>query len=196
MKRTKIHNFCLILSIAAIGWVRADIVPQGRGIVYGIGYVFSLKAPNGWMLDSESGVGDGFHAVFYPEGSNWKNGSVVCYPQAHEKTDALMTADQVAKDRIRDYRENGSPNYTGELVKVVKSDHGETARIFHFKNDQWGNLEAVAYFEERKTINYVTMSSRDAKAFANALSAFDELVKSYVFIGESLQNLPRAGSQR
>ena len=188
----KLIQIIIVLFVALATNVKADIVLGGRGVVFGEGYVFSLKAPGGWMLDSESGVGDGFHAVFYPEGSNWKNGIVVCYPQAHEKTAVLMTADDVAKDRIKDYRENGSPNYTGELVKVVKSDHGETARIYHFKNDQWGNIEAVAYFEQRKTINYVTMSSRDARAFTNALSAFDELVKSYVYIGESLQSLPRA----
>ncbi len=188
----KLIQIIIVLFVAWASHVKADIVLEGRGVIFGVDHVFSLKAPKGWMLDSESGVSDGFHAVFYPKGSNWANGLVVCYPAAHGKTDALMTADDVAKSRIKDYRDNGSPNYTGELIKVVKSDHGETARIYHFKNDQWGNIEAVAYFEQRKTINYVTMSSRDASAFANALSAFDELVKSYVFIGESLQSLPRA----
>ncbi|HEX7518427.1 MAG TPA: DnaJ domain-containing protein [Chthoniobacterales bacterium] len=157
---------------------------EGFGIVYGADYAFGFNAPKGWMLDNESGLKQGVHAVFYPKGSTWENSVVVAYASARPKTDKIVTADDAAKFVVEEFHANGSPNYQGKRIKTVKSDSGPEAVIYYFSGDQWGNSEAVAYYVETKTINFVTLTSRDSKAFENALPAFEQLAASYTFMGE------------
>lgn len=174
--------FAALLSVIPLAF--ASILEEGVGIVYGSDYAFSLKAPKGWMLDNESGVEQGVHAVFYPKGSSWEKSVVVAYARARPKTAEIATADDAAKFVVEDFRANGNPKYSGKRVKTIKTTNGVDAVIYHFSGDQWGNSEAVAYYVEAKTINFVTLSSRDRKAFEDALPAFDKLAASYVFMGD------------
>jgi len=49
--------------------VLAEIVEGGVGLAYGKDHAYFLKAPPGWMLDTESGAEQGIFAAFYPKGS-------------------------------------------------------------------------------------------------------------------------------
>jgi hypothetical protein len=164
----------------------ASILEHGVGIVYGDNHAFSLQAPKGWVLDNESAVPQGIHAVFYPKNSSWKESKVVAYAQARPRTDEVATADDAAKAVVADFHKNGSANYRGKRIKTLKTDHGKEAVIYHFSGDEWGNSEAAAYFVEEKTINFVVLNSRNPKLFAASLEAFDQIVKSYLFLGEQL----------
>lgn len=162
----------------------AEILEEGTGIIYGKDHAFSLTAPKGWILDNESGVGQGVRAVFYPKGSTWAKSEVVAYARARPKTDKIATADDVAKAVVEDFHAHGSPKYEGQRVKTFKADSGREVVIYHFSGDQWGNSEAVAYFVEDKTVNFLVLTSRDAKTFADSLPAFEALAKSYIFMGD------------
>jgi hypothetical protein len=94
-------------------------------------------------------------------------------------------ADQVA-NTIADFRKNGNIKYDGKKLKTVKTESGKEGEIYYFSGDKWGNFEAVAYFVEEKTINFVVFNSRDEKLFNDALPAFEELVKSYLFVTENV----------
>jgi hypothetical protein len=173
--------FALLVHVAS-----AAIIEEGVGIVYGSNHAFSFKAPKGWVLDNESGVGQGVHAVFYEKGGSWEKSKVVAYARAADRGDGVKTAaDQVAKT-IADFRKRGNVKYDGKKVKTVKTESGKEGEIYHFSGDKWGNFEAVAYFVEEKTINFVVFNSRDEKLFNDALPAFEELAKSYLFVGEKL----------
>lgn len=163
----------------------AAIVEEGLGIVYGSNHAFSFKAPKGWVLDNESGVSQGIHAVFYEKGGSWQKSKVVAYARAADRGAVKTAAEQVAKT-ISDFRKNGNDKYDGKKVKVVKTKSGEEGDIYHFSGDKWGNFEAVAYFVEEKTINFIVFNSRDEKLFNDALPAFEELAKSYLFVGEKV----------
>jgi hypothetical protein len=69
--------------------------------------------------------------------------------------------------------------YSAVFKNNLKIDDQHTAKIYWFKGDSFGGLEAVAYIEEAKTINFVVLNARSAKAFQAALPAFTEIVKSY-----------------
>lgn len=62
------------------------------------------------------------------------------------------------------------------------------ADIYFYQGDQWGNYEAVAYFEEDKTINMIVFNSHSKSAFDASLAQFYELVSSYVFISDGVQS--------
>lgn len=172
------------LLLASTGSGLAEILDEGVGIVYGADHAFSLKAPKGWVLDNESGVDQGVHAAFYPKGGTWAESTIIAYARARPKTEKIATADDAAKAVVADFHANGSPGYKAKRVKTFKADSGREAVIYHFSGDEFGNSEAVAYFVEEKTVNFVVINSRDAKVFADSLEAFDALAKSYRFMGD------------
>ena len=49
---------------------------------------------------------------------------------------------------------------------------------------------------EDKTINFVVLNSRDEKLFKDALPAFEELAKSYLFVGDKLDIQKPASEKR
>jgi len=159
--------------------LQAAIFPEGGGIVYGQGFAFNLKAPKGWVLDNESGSEQGMVAVFYPKGSNWSDSAIVAYARSRPKTAAIATADDAAKETVKQFHSSGNPNYQGKMDKTIKTDAGQDVVIYHFNGDQWNNYEAVAYFVEKDRINFIVLSSRDQKVFEQSLPAFEELAKSY-----------------
>jgi hypothetical protein len=189
----------LLMIVFAFGFVvsaaSASIIEGGKGLVFGTNYSYSLKAPKGWMLDNESAVQQGVHAVFYPKGSQWDDSVIVAYARSRPRTDTVNTADEAAEYLIKDFRANGNPNYAGKRIKTIKTDAGREAVIYHFTGDQWSNSEAVAYFVEALTINFVVLSSRDRKTFARSLPAFDALAKSYRFMGERAPAIDKTGGK-
>jgi hypothetical protein len=161
--------------------LRAEVLPDGAGIVYGQGFGFNVKAPKGWTLDTTSGVQQRLHAVFYPNGGSWSGSPVVAYAQSRPKTPEIRTPADAANDTIKRFREQGnSPNYKGSLLKTIKTDAGQEAAIYQFSGDQFGNSEVAAYLMEKDRINFFVMNSADKKLFDQSLPAFEALVKSYL----------------
>jgi hypothetical protein len=51
------------------------------GIVYGPRAAFNISAPEGWVLDNESGKEQGLPCVLYPKGESWVDAKTVMYAQ-------------------------------------------------------------------------------------------------------------------
>jgi hypothetical protein len=189
--KNSLHTILAVLLGATLS--SATIIEEGGGgIVYGSDYIFLLQVPKGWVMDCESAVNQGIQALFYPKGSNWNNSPVWIYAGSRSKTKNILTADDAAKDFVEDFHAKGHPEYRAKRIKTLKTDSGREAVIYHFNGDRWGNSEAVAYFVEDKTINFVVMTSRDPKLFAGSqelfadwLGTFEAVVKSYIFMGEN-----------
>src|SRR5712691_9600322 len=49
------------------------------GIVYGPKAAFNIGAPDGWVLDNESGTQQGLPCVLYPKGESWADARTVMY---------------------------------------------------------------------------------------------------------------------
>jgi len=162
----------------------ASIVPEGSGIIYGKDHVFSLQAPKGWVLDNESGVSMGVHAVFYKEGSTWADSRSVAYARSRPLEEGVQTIDDTVRKLIADFHQGGSPDYQGKKVREIETESGKKGVIYHFSGDKWGNFEAVCYFKEEKTINFVVLSCRGKDDFDSSLESFLELSKSYTFISD------------
>lgn len=179
-----------ILCIAAISsLVMGDVIPEGAGIIYGDDHVFSLKAPKGWVPDNVSAADSGVHAVFYEKGTTWKDSKVVAYARSRPIEEKIKTVKEVVEDVVADFHDNGSPKYQGKRVKEIKLDSGKSGVVYHFSGDQWGNYEAVCYFKEKKTINFVVLSSRDKRSFEKAQPSFLALCQSYSFISDHLDKI-------
>jgi Flp pilus assembly secretin CpaC len=62
-----------------------------------------------------------------------------------------------------------------------------TAKIKYLSGKSYGNYEAVAYIDAKKTCVMIVLSSRTKEGFDNALGSFDSLVKSYWFISDKVK---------
>jgi hypothetical protein len=97
-----------------------NVIPYNSGIIYGNSHVFTLKAPEGWVLDNQSGVSQGLHAVFYPKGQTWRNSPIVAYTNTRVKDNIVNSIEDQVKFTIKDFKENGNPYYEGKHITDIK----------------------------------------------------------------------------
>ncbi len=73
----KIILMMIIIPISLCAQESQNNNDSSGGIVYGENFWFIVKAPDGWVLDNNSGINQGLHAVFYPRGSSWDTATTV-----------------------------------------------------------------------------------------------------------------------
>ena len=151
-------------------------------IINGPNIVFTISAPEGWTLDTESGKEGGLPAVLYPKGSSWEKSPFVMYVNNVQKdVQPSANLDNFIKDDIESFKkmhpkiliQNGKPlHVSGGRLTVVKE----------FSGDKWGNYEAVAYISEDKTFTSFTLSARNKDDYLKSFPSFEEFVASYTFL--------------
>jgi len=160
---------------------------QDSGIIYGHNHAYTLTSPKGWVLDNSSGVSQGLHAVFYPVGSSWAGAVTVMYTSiAYRDSSKNEKIEGVMKHDIDKFKQN-FPNLRVEEKESIEVDNGKKkARIVYFSADRFGNYEAVAYIPENKVVVIIVMISGNKEKFESNLKAFEDLVKSYMFITDEV----------
>jgi len=156
-------------------------VEGGYGMVRGPGYAFLLKAPAGWVIDASSGAEQGLPAVFYPKGSSWSESPVVGYARARPKTRSVSTVEETVKAVVGALRSGGNPRCVAKPLQTIRTGNGQEGVIYRFDGLKSGDVEATAYFPEKRTLDFITLSCRSEKAFDASLGAFRQLVASYEF---------------
>lgn len=167
-------------SIIAIAQTsKNDSTEMKTGIVYGKDHAFSVKAPDGWVLDNQSGVQQGIYAVFYPEGGSWEHSSTVMYVNTASKNVKGNETIQsfITKDSLGFIQDYSDPEI--KYLPTIWIEDKKEAKVLSFF---YSNYDAVAYIDEPKIIAIIIMTSRDKKDFENNLLAFQELVSSYMFL--------------
>ena len=178
---------CLVL-LCCLGARAQEAKPDARdanaGIVYGKDHAFAIKAPDGWVLDNQSGVPNGLHAVFYPEGGSWKGSKAVMYVNGAGKP-ADDTLEKFVERDVAGYREH-SPGLQVADDEALPVDGKERVLVKRFGGDRGGAFEAVAYVEESKVVVILVLHARTQKDFEDALPAFRKLVSSYRFLSDKV----------
>ena len=185
MLRRTLHAVCL-LALCALAAHAQDAKPDAEdkntGLVFGKDYAFAVTAPDGWVLDTESGIQQGLHAVFYPTGSSWKESQAVMYVNAAAKPDTL---DKFVEGDVANFRK-GSPRLKVSDEEPLTVEGKQRVVAKRFVEDQLGNFEAVAYVEESKVVVTLVLSARTQGEFDAALPAFRRLVSSYRFVSDKV----------
>jgi hypothetical protein len=185
--RVIVNRLFLFLWLAMGGSALANIVEGGTGLLYGTGYSYWLTAPDGWVIDNESGARQMMsHAVFYPKDQTWQNAPVIFYTNVWKITAEDRTPADVARHDIVEFHANGSPGYTGSYSETWKLPHGGHAEVWRFHGDKWGNYEAIAYIPAKKIISFVVITGRTQKLFDQAFPKFRELVTSFQWSTEEV----------
>lgn len=160
---------------------------SSSGMIYGEGHAFLLTAPVGWVLDSESGVKQGLHAVFYPAGSSWADAPAVMY--ANTAWRDTMKNEPLESFIVGDVSEARSKSSRLQVARVpaITTEDGKLAEVRVFTGDTWGNREKVAYIQERRVFVLLTLTAKSRASFARSAPAFDSLVRSYQFLTEKVE---------
>jgi hypothetical protein len=178
-----------LLAFAAFGAAaqsgKQDDGGAGSGILYGPDYSFVVKAPKGWVLDNTSAKSQGIDAVFYPEGSSWRESEAVMYVGIGRKMGEKDTLEGVISRDLADFKK-AAPG-----IKIVDSQaltlaHGkEKVVVKYFVEAERATHEAVAYIEESKVVVMLVLNSKSKERFESSLPALKELAASYYFLSDS-----------
>ena len=149
------------------------------GMLFGETHAFFMTAPDGWVLDNKSGVNQGLHMVFYPQGSTLRDSPVFAYGRSALLDGDIRTIEDLVGSTLRQFKDDGSAGITARKEKTFPLPGGKAAEVYFFSGDRRGNDEAVGYILEKKTINFLVFSSRGEKAFADNIGKFYEILISY-----------------
>jgi hypothetical protein len=149
------------------------------GIVYDPKAAFNIGAPEGWVLDNESGKEQGLPCVLYPKGSSWRNAKTVMYADTagtqFEDVNAF-----VAKAIKEMEKTHGKPK---EKIASGKTGDGHDYFVNEYpatKNySQW---ERIAYVQLPKAVAYIVLSSRDHARYQKDFPALQQVLKSFMYL--------------
>jgi hypothetical protein len=178
-----------ILALASFGAAAQSGKQDGgggadSGILYGPDYSFVVKAPKGWVLDNRSAKSQGLDAVFYPEGSSWKESEVVMYVGIGRKMGEKDTLEGVVSRDLADFKK-AAPGLKVVDGQALTLAHGkEKVVVKYLVEAERATHEAVAYIEESKVVVMLVLSSKSKERFESSLPAFKELAASYLFLSD------------
>ncbi len=193
----------ILLVVAACGMLASTLSAQApdvpetfpNGVVYGPKAAFAIAAPNGWVLDNESGAADGLPCVLYPKDTIWQNAPVVMYAKiastTHEDAKGFI---KVAIEHMTKER----PGFTHRQVAVGKTNEGMEWVINEYPaTESYPRVERVAYVQMPKAVAYVVLSAENADVSARYAAALEDVMASFVYKEEFIgYQPPKVGAKK
>jgi len=149
------------------------------GIGYGPKAAFNIAAPQGWVLDNESGVEQGLPCVLYPKGESWADARPVMY--AKIASTQYEDADKFAAVAIKQMEsKHGKPK---EKIEAGKTGNGQTFFINEYPATKtYSQWERVAYVQLPNAVAYIVLSSRDEASYRKDTPALREVLKTFFYL--------------
>jgi hypothetical protein len=149
------------------------------GIVYGPKAAFNIAAPEGWVLDNESGVEQGLPCVLYPKGESWADARTVMY--AKIASTQYEDAEKFAAVAIKQMEsKHGKPK--GRIEKGKTGD-GRAFFINEYRATKtYSQWERVAYVQLPKAVAYIVLSSRDEASYRKDAPALRDVLKTFAYL--------------
>jgi hypothetical protein len=173
--------FCLVVLLTNA--VSAQQKYAG-GIVYGPKAAFNISAPEGWVLDNESGVEQGLPCVLYPKGKSWADARTVMYAKiaGTEYEDANKFAAVAIKQM---QSKHGKPK---EKIDKGKTGNGQPFFINEYPATKtYSQWERVAYVQLPKAVAYIVLSSRDEASYRKDERALGEVLRTFIYLEPKIE---------
>jgi tetratricopeptide (TPR) repeat protein len=154
-----------------------EVLPDGS--VYGPKAGFNISAPEGWVVDNESGKGQDLPCVLYPKGSSWSDAKTVMYakvasPQWEGVNAFVATAIQEMKAK------HGTPR---EKIASGKTKDGHDYFINEYPATKtYSQWERVGYVQLPLGVAYIVLTSRDQPSYHKDSGALEKVLKTLVFL--------------
>jgi tetratricopeptide (TPR) repeat protein len=176
--KTRICLLALLALAALSPCIPAQETFRG-GVVYGPKAAFKIDAPEGWVLDNNSGVKQGLPCVLYPEGSSWEDAKTIMYAK-------------IASTEFEDVNE-----FVAWAIKGMKAKHGTPKEKIasgktqdgrdYFINEYpatktYSQWERVGYVQLPHAVAYIVLSSRDKTSYSKDAPALEKVLKTLVYL--------------
>jgi len=153
--------------------------PFPGGIVHGPKASFNIGAPEGWVLDNESGKNQDLPCVLYPKGSSWSDSKTVMYAKVAspqwEGVDAFVTwAIQGMKAK------HGTPK---QKIASGKTKDGHDYFINEYPATKtYSQWERVGYVQLPQGVAYIVLSSRDQANYKKDSGALEKVLRTLTYV--------------
>jgi len=168
----------LALAISAIGALLGEETSPD-GSVYGPKAAFSISAPEGWVIDTESGKGQDLPCVLYPKDSSWSDAKTVMYakvasPQWEGVNAFVATAIKEMKAK------HGTPR---EKIASGKTKDGHDYFINEYPATKtYSQWERVGYVQLPLGVAYIVLTSRDQASYQKDSGALEKVLKTLTYV--------------
>jgi tetratricopeptide (TPR) repeat protein len=159
--------------------VRVPGQKDPAGIVHGPKAGFDITAPEGWVLDTESGKGQDMPCVLYPKDSSWADAKTVMYakvasPQWEGAEAFVAWAIQGMKAK------HGTPK---QKIASGKTKDGHDYFINEYPATKtYSQWERVGYVQLPQGVAYIVLTSRDQASYQKDLGALEKVLKTLVYV--------------
>jgi tetratricopeptide (TPR) repeat protein len=149
------------------------------GIVHGPKAAFNISAPEGWVVDHESGKGQDLPCVLYPKTSSWSDAKTVMYarvasPQWEGVNAFVATAIKEMK------AQHGTPK---EKIASGKTKDGHDYFINEYPATKtYSQWERVGYVQLPQAVAYIVLTSRDQTTYQKDSSALEKVLKTLFYL--------------
>jgi len=149
------------------------------GIVYGPKAAFNISAPEGWVLDNESGAEQGLPCVLYPKGESWADARTVMY--AKIASTQFEDANAFVAMAIKDMKaKHGTPK---EKIASGKTSDGHDYFINEYPATKtYSQWERVGYVQMPHAVAYIVLSSRDQASYRKDSGALEQVLKTFTYL--------------
>lgn len=166
------------LAISSICTLLAEETSPG-GIVYGPKAGFNITAPEGWVVDNESGKGQDMPCVLYPKGSSWSDAKTVMYaniasPEFEGVNAFVATAIKEMKAKHGTSKEKIASGKTKDGHDYFINEYPATKNY-----SQW---ERVGYIQLPQGVAYIVLTSRDQANYRKDSGALEKVLKTLVYL--------------
>src|SRR5439155_18631704 len=176
--KTKI-SFLALLAISALApRMLGQETPRG-GIVTGPKAAFNITAPEGWVLDTESGKHQDLSCVLYPKSSSWADAKTVMYAKvASPQWEGVNAFVEWAIEGMKE--KHGTPK---QKIASGKTKDGHDYFINEYPATKtYSQWERVGYIQLPQGVGYIVVSSRDQASYQKDSGALEKVLKTLVYI--------------
>src|SRR5216117_1931099 len=150
-----------------------------EGIVHGPKAGFNITAPEGWVLDNESGKSQGMPCVLYPKGSSWRDAKTVMYANIagteFEGVNVFVAMAIKEMEKI-----HGRPK---EKIASGKTKDGHDYFINEYPATKtYSQWERVGYVQLPQGVAYIVLTSRDKASYQKDSGALEKVLKTLVHL--------------
>src|SRR3954452_11523128 len=174
----------VVLAISSTCTLRGDETSPA-GNVYGPKASFNISAPEGWVIDNESGKEQDLPCVLYPKGSSWSDATTVMYakvasPQWEGVNAFVATAIKEMKAKHGMPREKIASGKTKDGHDYFVNEYAATKTY-----SQW---ERVGYVQLPLGVAYIVLTSRDQSSYQKDSGALEKVLKTLVYVEPKSEN--------
>ncbi|HEY4271860.1 MAG TPA: tetratricopeptide repeat protein [Candidatus Udaeobacter sp.] len=168
--------------LLAIGALAPNILGEENypgGIVHGPKAGFNITAPEGWVIDTESGKKQGMPCVLYPKGSSWSDAKTVMYANmAGPEFEGVYAFVEMA---IREMKaKHGTPK---EKIASGKTKDGHDYFINEYPATKtYSQWERVGYIQFPQGVAFIVLTSRDKASYQKDSDKLGKVLKTLVYV--------------